>query len=534
VNGLRRHGDGESWRDQLPHVLSDLGVGLVVGTPERAIVVNEAFCTMTGYSTKEALAMRPFVGIFAPEARDAVLERALPQLNGDDAAPTCYETEILSLDGRRVPVAVSAQVALRGGQREVVATFRDLTDDRRAEAELAVRARQQEVVAELGRHALVQRDPASLLDAAVLAVGRTLGTDYVEVLELRPERDAFVLRAGMGWGAGLVGELTFPAGRSSPAGMALESNGPVVVANTPKTCVTGPEPLSAQGVVAGAFVLIRGVHQPYGVLGVETVDPREFSRDDVHFLRAIANVLADAIGQARVEAALRSAHERDRRLRQRLEMHSRRVVKAQESERRRIARELHDEIGQSLTALKLALEDHDRLPREEVATRVARAGELTGELLRYVHDLSLDLRPAVLDDLGLWPALLWLVERYSAQTGVEVALSCSGLEEPLDPEVEIAAYRIVQEGLTNVARHADAGRAAVKCEVVRSALHVEVVDDGAGFDIDALPIARRSGLVGMEERARAMGGQLCVRSKRGQGTTIVAHLPICASERPTP
>lgn len=531
---MHRHGEGESWGDQLSHVLSDLGVGLVVGTPERAIVVNEAFCTMTRYSTEEALAMRPFVGIFVPEARDAIIERALVQLTSDDDAPSRYQTEVLSGDGRRIPVAVTARVAVCDGQSEVVATFRHLTGGRRAETELAERARQQEVVAELGRQALVHRDPASLLDAAVLAVARTLGVDYVEVLELRPERDVFVLRAGVGWARGLVGEHTFPAGRSSPAGMAVGCDGPVVVANTPKTCVTGPELLSSQGVVAGAFVLIRGAHQPYGVLGVETEDPREFSRDDVLFLRAVANVLADAIGQARVEAALRSAHERDRRLRQRLEMHSRRVVKAQESERRRIARELHDEIGQSLTALKLALEDHDRLPPEEVATRVARARELTGELLRYVHDLSLDLRPAVLDDLGLWPALLWLVERYSAQTGIEVALSCSGLEEPLDPEVEIAAYRIVQEGLTNVARHADVERAAVKCNVGRSALHVEVVDEGAGFDIDALPIAQRTGLVGMEERARATGGQLCVRSERGQGTTVVAHLPICTSERPTP
>jgi signal transduction histidine kinase len=357
----------------------------------------------------------------------------------------------------------------------------------------------------------------------------------VEVLELRPECDAFLLRAGVGWGAGLVGKVTVPADRTSPAGRTLESDAPVVVTDMAlDTRVTVPPLLSDHGVVAGAFVLIRGAEQPYGVLAAESARPREFSRDDVHFMRAVANVLADAIGQARVEAALRAAHDRERRLRERLEMHSRRVVEAQESERRRIARELHDEVGQSLTGLKLALEDHDRLPAELVATRVARARELTAELLRHVQDLSLDLRPPVLDDLGLGPALLWLVERYSAQTGVEVALACSGLEPRLDPKLETAAYRIVQEALTNVARHADVKRAAVECVVARAALHVKVADEGAGFDTGTLPSGASSGLVGMEERARSTGGHLCMRSEPGRGTTVVADLPISASERASP
>src|SRR5205085_10136306 len=160
-----------------------------------------------------------------------------------------------------------------------------------------------------------------------------------------------------------------------------------------------------------------------------------FSANEVSFLQAAANVLADAIGRLEAEAALRNAHDRERRLRQRLEAHSRMVVEAQEAERRRIARELHDEIGQALTGLKLTLEDHDNLAADVVVSRVARARELTAELLGRVHDLSLDLRPALLDDLGLRPALQWLVERYSAQTGVDVAMQCSGLDRRLPPEV---------------------------------------------------------------------------------------------------
>ncbi|MCA1842542.1 MAG: GAF domain-containing protein [Actinobacteria bacterium] len=521
--------DGESWRDRLPQVLSDLGVGLVVGGADRALVVNEAFCTITGYSPQEALALRPFGEIFAPGERDPIARwRA-----GDEAVPARYDTEILHRAGRRIPVAVSAQVVWCDGRRELVATFRDLSDDRRAEAELTVRARQQEVVAEIGRRALVQRDAPSLIDAAVTAVAQTLGVDFVDVLELQPERSSLLLRAGVGWEDALVGRATVPAGRGSPAGVALDTDGPVVVADLAQEARFAVPPLlSDHGVVAGAFVVIRGEHRPYGVLATEATGPRPFSRDDVHFLRAVANVLADAIDRARAEAALRAAHDRDRRLRQRVEAYSRRVVDAQETERRRIAHELHDEIGQALTGLKMTLEEHDRLPTPAVAARLARAGELTAELLRRVQNLSLDLRPAALDDLGLRPALVCLLERYTSQTGVEVALACSGLESRLDPAVETAAYRIVQEALTNVARYAGVKKAAVGCAAEKAALRVEVADEGVGFDVDAIPIGASSGLVGMEERARSTGGHLRVWSGPGRGTTVVARLPISKPASP--
>jgi signal transduction histidine kinase len=202
------------------------------------------------------------------------------------------------------------------------------------------------------------------------------------------------------------------------------------------------------------------------------------------------------------------------------------VVEAQERERRRVARELHDEIGQTLTGLKLTLEGHDLLSGEAAALQLERARDLAVELLRRVHDLSLDLRPTVLDDLGLQPALLWLVQRYGDQTGVRVTLQCSGMEGRLRPEVETAAYRIVQEALTNVARHAGVDRAAATCALQRGRLRLEVADEGAGFELEAVPPGESSGLAGMEERARSTGGRIWVHSARGRGTTLVAELPL--------
>jgi signal transduction histidine kinase len=242
---------------------------------------------------------------------------------------------------------------------------------------------------------------------------------------------------------------------------------------------------------------------------------------------AIAGVLAEAIKRKDAEAVLRMARDHERQLRERLEAHARLVVEAQEAERRRIARELHDEIGQTLTGLKLTLEQLERVPPGEVAVGLSRARALVAELLSRVDILSLDLRPAMLDDLGLLPALLWLVGRYYAQTGVRVAIEHSGLDRKLSPDVETAAYRIVQEALTNVARHADTGRASVRCTAGDKSFFIEVSDEGAGFDSAAAsPGTLKFGLVGMEERARLVGGTLTVTSEPGKGTLVVATLPL--------
>lgn len=393
--------------------------------------------------------------------------------------------------------------------------------------EPANRAHQQEVVAELGRQALVDRDLASLMRAAVEGVARTLDVERAEVFELAPSGDVLVLRAAAGWDEPLLGHASVPTARTSPAGYTVESQAPVVVEDLAReTELRAPQLLADHGTVALLNVIIRGHPSPYGVLGVDSCRPRRFSRDDVYFVRAVANVLADAIGHAKVEGELQAARDRERRLRQRLERHSRMVVEAQERERRQVARELHDEIGQTLTGLKLTLEGHDRLSSQDAAVRLERARDLAVELLRRVHDLSLDLRPTVLDDLGLQPALIWLVQRYGDQTGIQVTLQCSGLEGRLRPEVETAAYRIVQEALTNVARHAGVDRAAATCALECGRLRLEVGDDGTGFEVETVPAGKSSGLAGMEERARSTGGHISVHSTRNRGTTVVAELPL--------
>lgn len=162
----------------------------------------------------------------------------------------------------------------------------------------------------------------------------------------------------------------------------------------------------------------------------------------------IGNQIARAVANALLYDELKRGQEGLRNL-------SRQLVEVHEAERRHLARELHDEIGQVLTGLKLAIEVNPRLKGNAGKANLEQAKTLVNELMGQVRELSLDLRPAMLDDLGLLPTLLWYFERFTTRTQVAVDYEHTGLDRRFAPEVETTAYRIVQEALTNVARHAD-------------------------------------------------------------------------------
>ena len=235
--------------------------------------------------------------------------------------------------------------------------------------------------------------------------------------------------------------------------------------------------------------------------------------------RAILSVARDITGRKRAE------EERARLLR--------RLVSAQEEERRRIARELHDQLGPYPTALLLGLK---RL--KESGQNPAAVEEGVGELMRLadhlgqeLHRLAWELRPAALDDLGLHTALANYVEEWSARFRIAADFHSNGLlERRLPPQVEIALYRIVQEALTNVSKHAGARRVSVITEYRQGRLLAVVEDDGRGFNLaevfGAAAARRRLGLIGMRERARMLGGEVEIESAPGSGTTLYVRVPV--------
>lgn len=215
-----------------------------------------------------------------------------------------------------------------------------------------------------------------------------------------------------------------------------------------------------------------------------------------------------------------------------LRTYSRRLIDAQEAERQRIARELHDEIGQVLTAVKINMQTAQALcETSDGAGHFHDSFKVIDEGLRQVQNLSLDLRPPHLDGFGLAVALRWYIDRFSQRTGIPTDLHCEQPEdERLARELETACFRIAQEALTNVARHSGAKRVSVQLKRSNGALHLAVSDDGCGFDASRMrsPLIANAtlGLRGMEERAQGVGGTLEIQSIKGNGTEVHCRFPL--------
>jgi PAS domain S-box-containing protein len=444
--------------------------------------------------------------------RNMLRKRVIVDLASYTRLITKNETEIF-IESSMTPIQDA-----KGHMTGAVLVFRDITVRKQAEESLRARACQQALVARLGQHALAGTDLSSLMDEAATVVAQSLGVEYSQVLELLPDRDSLLLRSGVGWKEGLVGRATMDAKADSEAGCALRASPVIVEDLRAATRFSGPQLLYDHGVVSGVSVIIPSPNRPFGILGVYTTKRRAFSVDDIHFLQSVANILATATERKRTEES-----------RTRLIA---RVMSAQEEERRRIARELHDETGQSLTSLLLGLRlIGDTRPLKKAEAQVNQLRRITVQILDNLRRLARGLHPSILDDLGLVLALTRYATDYAKSHGIAVNLEAEGLDSSRLPSpVETALYRIVQEALTNIARHAAAKTVRVTLTRQPLEVHTVVEDDGCGFDVETtLRTSHTSGhlgLYGMRERAVLLGGSVTIESARGKGTVVSVRIPL--------
>ena len=284
----------------------------------------------------------------------------------------------------------------------------------------------------------------------------------------------------------------------------------------------------ALGWVGSNFLILRPVKAlanssarlASGDLSVRTGLPH--GRDELGQLTLAFDQMAGALQQREQERERAS---------QKLHVLSHRLVEVQEAERRHLARELHDEIGQTLTTAEMNLQAALRSPRAPaLEQRLAESLQAVERVLEQIHDLSLSLRPSMLDDLGLEPALRWYTQRQASLAGWKAEFRAEPLESRIDPMIETECFRVAQEALTNVVRHAGANAVAVELSKRNGQLHLSIRDDGVGFDVSAL---RREaiegaslGLLSMEERAALAGGGIEYISARGEGTEVHAWFPL--------
>jgi signal transduction histidine kinase len=305
--------------------------------------------------------------------------------------------------------------------------------------------------------------------------------------------------------------------------------------------------LASVGIVAGLVLVLGWIGSHYLILrpiqalvnftarlaagdhSVRTGLPR--ARDELRQLMLSFDQMAETLQQR--EAARRQAEGRLKESRQRLQVLSRRLVEVQETERRHLARDLHDEIGQSLTVAELDLQAMLQSPgTDALAPRLKESLEVVERVQEQVHDLALNLRPSMLDDLGLEAALRWYAGRQATLAGLRAEVRADPLEQRLDPMIETECFRVAQGALTNVVKYAKAHTVTVELSKndEDEQLHLSVRDDGVGFDVAS--VRERAvrgaslGLLSMEERAELAGGGLEYDSAPGRGTEVHAWFPL--------
>lgn len=422
--------------------------------------------------------------------------------------------------GRRAHVWASDEIgqlghALNAMVTRLEAMQRDLL---RRNGELEAR----NAVAEAVSSTLVLDD---VLNRAIEVVLDTTEFDACGILLSDPEREGLVYRAHQGFSAVFVEAVSGLRVGEGVAGQVVETGEPIAIADlATDPRVTRPA-VQAEGFHAFVSVPLRAGD---GVVGTLNVASRRFLSVDAttqQLLVAIGAEIGVAVQNARLWQELKQKEALRGYLLQR-------VISAQEEERRRIARELHDETSQALTTVMVGL----RLLAQEHpdARATARADELrnvVGNALDAIHDLLFELRPSMLDDIGLPAALQRYSREYGRKHGLVVDFQVGGLDhEHLPSQIEIAAYRIVQEALTNVARHAGAQNVSLLLERRGDRLIAVVEDDGRGFDPSVIERAaegeRSLGLAGMRERAELLGGTLSIESQPAAGTAVFVDLPL--------
>lgn len=447
---------------------------------------------------------------------------------GEETFWTYSRSPVRGEDGRVVAVHTVAM--------ETTAHVRAEKALRASEAQLAIELADTQELQRLSAR-MIEHGDVSALDAEFLHTARALmRSDMASLQMLVAERDALFLLAQHGFTAEAAAFWEWVrADHTTSCGLALARGEPVIVPDVEQwDLVAGTEDLAQYrrcGIRAMlSLPLVSREGRLVGVTSVHWRDVHRPSEREMRLLDVLARQAADMIERrASQEAAniARTHAERDS-LR-------RRLAQAEEDERSRLSRELHDEVGQHLTALGLGLQALSDVapPGSEVDRRAEQLRALVSTMGRELHALAVRLRPKALDDFGLEAALAALVDDWAQQSGIAVDLHAPLDSERLPASIESAIYRIVQEALTNVARHSGATRASVVVERRDGHVRAIVEDNGHGFD--PATTSERSdvqeqhtglGMLGIRERAALLGGVVEIESSLGRGTALYARIPI--------
>jgi PAS domain S-box-containing protein len=553
-------------KDELQVILEGVAETIAVINPEGELIfINQAGIQLTGYRSTEALiddigrpdllnmhdeAGNPIswdelgrLKVFRGAIKGSSILRLRPLNSNEERWISTQSTPIFDDDGELQFIVIIAhdltdikrtQAQLEVAQVELEKKIAERTSELNlANQELVQRvaerqraAAHSEALAHVAARVNIQTDLPSTLQAICEEITRAVNYTYCSIFLYDEQRDEFRLAT----------PTAQPENSSAVAATPrplyehyLRMYGPVIVIPDRQAL---PEAHGAQMMVQFDIRTLISVPltsngELIGNLNVASANEvRLPSPEELNLLVALADQASIAISKARLFEQVSES-------RKRLQFLSEKLVEIQEAERRNLARELHDEIGQLLTSLRLNLDlavrsmPTGQISVEEAQKQLNRANETASQLLGRIREISLDLRPTLLDDLGLLPALLVQFERFTTRTNIQVHFKHSGLENRFSSQIETVAFRVIQEALTNVTRHAETGEAYVRLWADPQFLRLQVEDHGVGFNPQvALTSNLTSGLSGMQERVSLCNGQFEIESEPGQGTCLTVELPL--------
>ena len=515
-------------RQWLNTTLTSIGDG-VIATDEQGLIrfINPVAMEQTDWDHSQAL------GKFLSDVFSLVDESShqpidildrhtnLPQGRKNNG----FEGLLIPKNGTPIPVEVNI-TSIEDGKGKVygmVLIFRDVTQHRAALHEIKRQANRAEALVQVAAQLNSHLELKTVLNTICQVTNQTVNAAGTAVLLQGSRKDIFRDKAFVSQDPTLIAyqgkEFEIPKKIFQAV---LSRANPVTVIQDVQNfhALHYTEVLRKLDIQTLAIAaLFRGNELIGALVSAFTQKSRSLPEDETTLLKGLADQASSAIENAELFEQVRAGRERQRKL-------AKNLVDIQEAERRHIAKELHDHLGQLLTGLQFMLESTKNQASGKQRASLEEIQSSVSDIIGQVREMSLNLRPSMLDDMGLLPTLLWHLDRYTKQTSIRVNLRADEFPQRLPLEIETAAYRIIQEALTNVARYAEVDEVFVGLVLQEKTLWVEVLDEGKGFDTSLESDRLSSGISGMRERASLLGGYLVLESFINQGTQIVAALPI--------
>jgi len=420
-----------------------------------------------------------------------------------------------------------------GNVTAIVELKRDVTAERELENQLLRRHHQLLALSQISSAISGLQDLDTILKITLDSVLRLINSDIGGILLLDEETNTLYYRVQRGLSAKYAEEMRMPIGEGIAGSVASSGESIVLedISKDPRAAC--PDLISREGLRGFASIPLKTKDRVIGVMNIASHVAKRFAADDVSLLSSIGDYLGTAIEQARLYDRLTRASDRYQTL-------LRHALTAQEQERKRIARELHDETSQAITSLTLSLQAimgmaemkgiRDKEFLETLKTTHSYAVHAGNEIVKLMKEL----RPTLLDELGM-PAA---IHRYAKDTlqakGVNVTAEFTGADRRFPPEVEVTLFRVAQGAIGNILEHSEAKNASIKLECNTSECVLRIEDDGMGFDVSKLtrvdPSGRGAGVFTMKERVSLVGGKCHIESRPDRGTRVVVKVPVAGGQ----